>query len=74
MFDVLDLFTIARWLLESLDYQRGRSWDYFACDLSVLDLQLYRHLDTFPLLGGLGDFITSFLGRLKYNDTKTLTT
>ena len=60
--DVLDLLTITRGFLQSLDDQGSGGRDHVDLGLTVLDGQPYGNLQTFPVLGGFGDVVTDFLG------------
>merc|ERR1719189_2231926 len=56
--DVLDLLPVTRGLLQSLnDEGRGRRHNGDS-GLSVLDLELHRHLEALPFAGRLGDVVT----------------
>merc|ERR1719205_80978 len=48
--------------LGGLDDEGSGGGHHRAGGLSVLDLQLHRHLEAFPVLGGLGDVVTDLLG------------
>lgn len=61
--DVLDLLSVASWLLQSLDDQRSSRWHNFNGGLTVLDDQFAGDLQAFPVRGGLGDIITDLLRR-----------
>merc|ERR1719189_583598 len=56
--DVLDLLPVTRRLLQGLDDEgRGRR-HHGDGGLSVLDLELHRHLEALPFAGRLGDVVT----------------
>merc|ERR1712038_860108 len=60
--DVLDLLSVTRGLLQGLDDEgRGRR-HHGDGGLSVLDLELHRHLEALPFAGRLGDVVTNLLG------------
>jgi len=61
--DVLDLLAVAWRLLQGLDDQGGGGGHNVDLGLTVLDGQLDGDLQTFPVLGGLGDVVTDLLGR-----------
>ena len=62
VFDVFDLLTITWGLFQGLDDQgcgRGNDID---SGLTILDGQPDCDLETFPVLGGLGNIVTNLLG------------
>merc|ERR1719150_24680 len=60
--DVLDLLTITWRFLQGLDDQGSGGGNDSDLSLTVLDGQLDGDLQTFPVLGGLGDVVTNLLG------------
>ena len=62
MLDVLDLLAITRRLLQGLDDEGSGRGNDVDGGLTVLDGELDSDLETFPVLGGLGDVVTDLLG------------
>jgi len=60
--DVLLLFAVTRRLLEGLDDERRSRGDDRDGGLTVLDGELDRDTETFPVTSGLGDIFTDLLG------------
>ena len=60
--DVLHLLPVPGGFLQSLDDQGGGAGDHGTGGLSVLDLQLYGDLQTFPVLSSFGNIVTNLLG------------
>jgi len=61
--DVLDLLAVTWGLLKGLDDQGSGGGNNVDLGLTVLDGQLDGDLQTFPVLGGLGNVVTNLLGR-----------
>merc|ERR1712002_59679 len=61
--DVLHLLPVPWGLLQGLDDQGSCGGNHRHLGLTILDGELDSDLETFPLLGGLGDVVTNLLGR-----------
>merc|ERR1719339_934836 len=61
--DVLHLLPVPWGLLQSLDNEGGSRGDHRDSGLSVLDLELDGHLQTFPVTSSLGNVVSDFLRR-----------
>ena len=61
--DVLHLLPVPGRFLESLDDESSGRGHHGTGGLSVLNLQLYGHLQTLPVTGSLGNVISNLLGR-----------
>merc|ERR1719383_417417 len=59
--NVLDLLAVTRRLLEGADEESGSAGNYAHRRLTILDRQLHRDAETFPVLSGLGDIVTNLL-------------
>ena len=60
--DVLLLLSVTWWFLEGLDDEGGSGGDDGDGGLTVLDGELAGDPQPLPVLGGLGDIFTDFLG------------
>merc|ERR1711879_1063204 len=62
MFDIFDLLTITWRFFQSFDHQSGSRWNDVNLCLTILNGQFNGYPQTFPVLSGLGDIVTNFLG------------
>merc|ERR1712020_522665 len=63
MFDIFDLLTITWRFFQSFDHQSGSRWNDVNLCLTILNSQFNGYPQPFPVLSGLGDIVTNFLGR-----------